>query len=523
MSFDLKRLYQRAKAQGLSPIVHENHKAPLTRRDLLAQGFLAGTGFVVAPSLLSMLSTSAYAAGDCGAAAGATEVAFDGMRVMAFEAAGGMNISGANFMVWGKGGAGDFLPASALGVLGVPATMATADQVSTEFGIPMHARSALLEGMRQATTPECRERVNGFPICVTSMDDSNANQFSLSYYAFKSGALGSLSHVIGTESTAHGARSLAPAESVVSSLSATQVRSFEDSRNLVSAASLETLLPGRVGAILRAAAGMSGSRIEQLQNQQLPEQIRELVRCGYVKSADAANGNLSDAVDASKDTALITALSAITETNTRNFAVNRNMAQGENQSTVAMTYLLLKGYAGFATKVMGGRDYHNNPRAETNQKDFDVGFQIGTAMQMAHQTGRTLVTLLYTDGGVGCSDPNTPDDANLDSPAGGQAMFTGDRGEGGAIIVMAYHPTARPPIANPRQQVNAFNTSGAVDQNFAEGKIVANSVTNAVQCAILNILALHGKLGEAEKVLGAAHPFADPAVMQHYVMFGQWG
>lgn len=514
---DLKKLAATARQQGLRPILHENHKKPVSRRELIGQGFLAGTGLVFGPSLLSMFGGAgvARAAEGCVGDASSTVVPVNGLRMMLFEAAGGMNIAGSNFMVYGKGGVGDHLSAKALGVLGLPGSMAGADQVSTEFGIPMHAQSPLLEGLRFATSPETRDGCNGFVTCVTSMDDSTANQFSPVYYMYKAGALGALSHVIGSETSAHGARSLAPAESIISSLSSTRVNRYDDARNLVSAASLEELLPGQVANVLKAATKMSEARLKAFAESQMPEQIRELVRCGYAKSAEAAQGNLVDAVDASKDTALIAALAGVVGTNTRNFQVTRDANNDENQATLSQAYLLLKGYAACATRVMGGRDYHNNPRAETNQKDFEVGYQMGLALESARVMGKSIVLVLYTDGGVGCSDPETPDDNS--TQANGQAMFTGDRGEGSCMVTIAYHPSGRPGIANPRQQVNAFNENGGVDQNFAEGKIVANSVTNAVQCIVLNILALHGQLADADKVLGSNHPFKD--VMDQYVMF----
>jgi hypothetical protein len=521
---DLKKLAALARRRGRNPMLHTGgHKQPTTRREFLAQGFLRGTGLVFTPSLFSLLASHAYAQDSgCGGGGAEADSPMNAMRILAFEAAGGMNIAGSNFMVWGQGGKGDFLPSSALGVLGLPSSQARSDLVSEEVGIPMHAASPLLEGLKAATSADCRARLNGFPICVTSMDDSNANPFSAAYWAYKAGALGSLAHVVGNDETAHAARSPAPAESVLSSLSATQIRSFEDCRNLVSAATLEQVLPGRVDDVLHAMSRMSAARLEMLTDKQLPDQLRELVRCGYAKAGEAVSGGLTDAVDASRDQALLDALATTaTNPNPRNFQVNRDLDDSENQETLSLAYLLLKGYAGFATKVMGGRDYHNNPRAETNQKDFEVGFQMGIAFQAAHHTQKSLVTILYTDGGVGCSDPDTPADSDPATPAGGQAMFTSDRGEGGAIIVMAYHPSGRPFVSD-RHQINAFNSNGGVDQNFVDGKIVANSVTNAVQCALLNVLALHDRLGDAAKVLGANHPFVESSVLERYLMFGAW-
>jgi hypothetical protein len=522
---NLKKLAQIARAQGLSPIMHADHRAPMTRRDLVAQGFLAGGAYVLTPSILAMLSGRAYGAPDCGAGSADATAPVNGIRIMAFEAAGGMNIAGSNFMVWGANGKGDTLPPAGLGVLGVPAARATAT-VNEDFGIAMHPDSALLNGLLAATSPGCRAKVNGVPFCVSSADDSSNNPFSLAYWANKAGAKGTLSSLIGSETTAHGARSMAPVESVSASVSSTQIRSFDDARNLVTAASLETAMPGRVGSILKAASGMSSARIKMLTDKELPEQVRTLIECGYISSETAVSGNLSDAVDARQDAALVAALAAAGggyDPTLRNFQINRNIAQGDTPATLSAAYLLLKGYSGFATRVMGGRDYHNNPRQDTNQKDFDVGFQMGTVLEAAHTMGKSIALVLQTDGGVGCSDPNTPDNPNAaNNPAGGQAMFTSDRGEGSCMILMVYHPKGRPALSNDIGQVNSFNTNGAVDQNNPDGKIIANSPTNAIQSILLNILALNGRLGDAETILGAGHPFKDAGVLEKYVMFGAW-
>jgi hypothetical protein len=125
---------------------------------------------------------------------------------------------------------------------------------------------------------------------------------------------------------------------------------------------------------------------------------------------------------------------------------------------------------------------------------------------------------MYSDGATGCSNPDTPD-TNA-TQAKGQGRFTSDRGVGSTIAMIAYHPKGRPPIVHPRGQINAFNINGGVHQDYVDGKIVANSVASATQCVILNLLALQGKLGDVEKVLGANHPFK--TALDRYVLFGPW-
>lgn len=517
---NLKRLAEIARRRGLSPMLHENHRLPMNRRDLVAQGFLAGTSYVVTPSLLSMWATRAKADGDCGPAKSFDVDPF-GMRIMAFEAAGGGNLAGSNFMVFPGGGlGGDKLVAvTGLGTLGLPASQARMDP-NMDFGIPMHPNSAILAGMTAATTPACRARVSGFVECVSSADDSNRNPFSLAYWAAKAGSTGSLTNIIGSETTAHGARSDAPPESVIT-MSSTQVRSYSQAADLVTAANLETALPGKVGSVLKAATALSDSRLRMLANEEMPEQVRQLGVCSFESARDAVASGLGDQVDASQDAAFLAELAAITDANVRGFTIDRTAAGLE--STLAPIYLLLKGYAAFATQVMGGFDYHNNPRATTNQRDFDLGFRVGTCLQAAHIQGSALAVVINTDGGVGCSDPNTPDDPNnAVNPAGGQGMFTSDRGEGGLMVVLAYGPRGRAPIINPAHQVGAFNDSGAVDHDYELGKVISNSPTNAIQCALMNILALHGRLGDLAGVIGENNPFADESVRDAHLIFGPW-
>jgi hypothetical protein len=63
------------------PFFHPDHRRPRTRREFLAQGFMAGSAYVVAPSLLSMLGVNrANAQASCAlTGAGAGKIPFIGI------------------------------------------------------------------------------------------------------------------------------------------------------------------------------------------------------------------------------------------------------------------------------------------------------------------------------------------------------------------------------------------------------------------------------------------------------------
>ena len=49
----------------LKPMLHQGHRRPLTRRDFLAQGFMAGSAVIASPSLFGLLKGEASAQAAC--------------------------------------------------------------------------------------------------------------------------------------------------------------------------------------------------------------------------------------------------------------------------------------------------------------------------------------------------------------------------------------------------------------------------------------------------------------------------
>jgi len=112
------------------PQRHPDHPRPVTRRQLIAQGFRAGTATVVGAGVFSLFANprAAYAAlapdlealkASCGIATqGAGKIPF-----ICFDLAGGANTAGSNVLVGGPGGQLDYLSTAGYNKLGLPGDM----------------------------------------------------------------------------------------------------------------------------------------------------------------------------------------------------------------------------------------------------------------------------------------------------------------------------------------------------------------------------------------------------------------
>ena len=114
-----------------APQLHGDHPRPVTRRQFVSQGLLSGSAFALGGGVMSLFSNprEAFAAlsGDlqpllanpCNiATVGAGKIPF-----IAFDLAGGVNISGSNVLVGQEGGQMDFLGTDGYRKLGLPGDM----------------------------------------------------------------------------------------------------------------------------------------------------------------------------------------------------------------------------------------------------------------------------------------------------------------------------------------------------------------------------------------------------------------
>ncbi len=124
---------KRNKRKGLrpdEPLLHPDHRRPITRREFISQGLMTGAAVVTGPTLFGLFANPHEARAalsadisslktSCGiATAGAGKIPF-----ICFDLAGGANMSGSNVLVGLNGGQLDFLTTAGYSKLGMPGDM----------------------------------------------------------------------------------------------------------------------------------------------------------------------------------------------------------------------------------------------------------------------------------------------------------------------------------------------------------------------------------------------------------------
>jgi hypothetical protein len=477
-------------------IIHENHKVPVTRRELLSQGFTSGAGFVLAPSILSLISQKALGV-EC--AGGATESRMTG--VIGIDCAGGANFAGSNVIV-GKNGTQDlFLPNNGYSGLGVPAAKRVADNVNDEIGLLFHNDSDMLAGIMATTQATTRAKMNGLVFCASSQDDTGSNPHNPMYWIRSTGLTGSLTGLIGTRGSESGANSMAPPTSINPAFRPTQVSSYNQARALVEKGRLEELLPGSADRILKAAQNMSTAQLQKFAAKSMPAQIKELVECGYIQGRDLLTKFNADSVDpnpgrANPDAQIAAAIAV------RNSYVNQRGygRQLNTERALSVAKLVIDGYAGAGTVEIGGCDYHGNPRSVQANKDFEIGEMIGLSIEIAAQKQQNLIVYVYSDGAVSCGNPEQIENDPLGN---GRPRFTGDDGSRGSALMFVYRHAGRVELLDTSHQIGSYTDAGRVDTQPVGTNFGDNNVVRLASAFLINYLAFEGLEGNYEKIVGS--------------------
>ena len=334
------------------------HARPRTRREFLNQGLIAGLGTVFLPSVATMLAREANAQ-DAGCVINNVG---DKIPFLAIDQGGGANIAGSNVMVGGMGGQEDFLDAEGYAKLGLPPAIIPQNVgVDRSFGLAMHPNSALLRGMLDKTTPATRANVNGVVIPARSENDTGNNPHNPVYGIARAGANGQFAATIGSRNSESGGRSRAPESMIVADLRPVKVSNRNDAIGL--GGGEDDGFPR--GRIADASAAITALKMGQITEAQA---TRELVQCGYDKAAATFNTLITpDDLDPNADPVL------------QSIFPGGQLDDGNFRKAAAAMKVIVNGYGGAGTVEYGGRDYHQDPRPETDGKDFVIGQVIGGA------------------------------------------------------------------------------------------------------------------------------------------------
>ena len=500
-----------------APQVHGDHPRPVTRRDFVSQGFLGGSAFALGGGVMSLFSNprDAYAAlsadlqpllaNPCDIATiGAGKIPF-----IAFDLAGGANISGSNVLVGKEGGQLDFLGTNGYQKLGLPGDMAPGltDPVSglpyanMDLGLGFHSDSPFLRGMRRHMSPIREPLLNGAILPARSDNDTGNNPHNPLYGIARAGADGSILTLAGTENSDSGGNSMVPAMMLDPELRPTKVDRPSDVTALVDTGKLVGILgPDDATAVMESIYRISDQKMGSIdQGQQITASavVKDMVSCGYLKSADIADRFGGTPLDPAQDPMIVGPGGIFSDAE-----FNDGGRDGSSfRKTAAIMKLVVNGFAGAAVIEMGGYDYHGGQRREGEVKDERAGRCMGACIEYAARIGTPLMMYVFSDGSV---SSNGVIDNSIEGR--GKGEWQSDNSSTAASFFMVYNPAGRAQLIGAtaaeqaiHQQIGYMDSGGSVQRAATPA---ANNVNLLVESVVLNYMALHGTQGQ----FGTAFP-----------------
>jgi len=495
------------------PQRHEHHRRPMTRRELIAQGFLAGSATVLSGGILSLFASPrrAYAdlaadlqtlTAECGITNGAGKIPF-----ICFDLSGGASVAGSNVLVGKEEGQLDLLGTAGYRKLGLPGDMvpgtpeaapsatSNGDHTDTSLGLAFHSDSAFLRGMQASfRTLGLEANINGAVIPARSENDTGNNPHNPLYGIQRAGADGSILTLCGSRTSDSGGNSMAPAMMVDPEFRPTKISRPSDAAGLVDTGQLVGLLgPSDATAVMESIYRLSDQKLGSVSTG-LPitedQVVEDLIRCGYLKAADVADRFGSVILDPGLDPNIVGANGIFS---TAEFNGNDTDGQ-EFRKTASIMKLVIEGYAGAGCVEMGGYDYHGGARQEGEVKDFRAGRCMGACLEYASRVGVPLMLYVFSDGSLS-SNGVIDDSVN----GRGKGEWTSDNQDTAAAFFLVYNPGGPAQLfqsgadgltAAQHQQIGYFSTDGNVQRASTPG---ANNVNLLVEMVLLNYMALHGE------------------------------
>ncbi|HET7609006.1 MAG TPA: hypothetical protein VFL84_10040 [Gammaproteobacteria bacterium] len=537
-----------------APQRHENHRRPMTRRELIAQGFMTGGAAVLTTGLFSLFANPraalAQLAEDLAADAGVLGCGVDrtGTKIpfICFDLAGGANLAGSNVLV-GRGGALgqlDTLSTAGYSKLGLPgdqvpgvaeaAPSATGTSnglhADTSLGLAFHSDSAFLRGMYASFKGDAAAiaaGTNGAVIPARSENDTGNNPHNPLYGIQRAGAEGSILTLIGSQNTDSGGNSMAPAMMINAEFRPTKVDRPSDVTGLVGTSDRPKRLSHQDEvAVTEAIYRLSKRRIDNNVSTGLigPDPVRapitrdqvveELVKCGYLDAAYTKEKFGNVVLNPAADLDIVGPTGIFTDAEFNAGGTDGN----EFRKTASVMKMVIDGYAGAGCITMGGYDYHGGMRQEGETKDFRAGRCMGAVLAYAMRRGKPVMMYVFSDGSL--SSNGVIDN----SVAGrGKGEWVSDNQDMAAPFFLVYNPTGQRPTlltsqnmtAAQHQQLGAFSADGNVVRSGTPG---ANNVNLLVHMILLNYMALHGEQGQFT-TLFPNHGLGDPALLDRFIAF----
>ena len=497
-----------------APIKHRDaHKRPVSRRDFISQGFMAGAATVIAPTIAGLFANPRQAAAAISSdlqpvltRCGLGGLVGSKIPFICIDLAGGANMVGSNVLAGQAGGQLDLISTMGYAKQGLPPDMLPGlidpttglPFTNTELGLAFHQDSAFRRGIAARLNATGFQNVNGAVIPARSENDTGNNPHNPMYGIYKAGAEGELVTLIGSQPSDSGGNSMSPANMIDLSVRPTKVSNAADVRGFVDTGGLAGMLePQDTVAVMEAIQRISSQKMNAMDGfirgtvqpagqtaVTRQEVVRELMKCGYLKSADVIDRFGNEPLDPDVDPEIVGP--------TGIFTAAEYAADGEFRKTAAVMKMVIGGYAGAGTITMGGYDYHGQGRNTGETRDLRAGNCMGAILEYARRKASPVMLYVFSDGSLSASN-------QVDNTAEGRGkfMWVSDNQQTAASFFLVYNPGGRPALytgatgpIERRQQLGYFRASGDVETASSPA---ANSVTQLVQTVVLNFMALHNE------------------------------
>ena len=238
---------------------------------------------------------------------------------------------------------------------------------------------------------------------------------------------------------------------------------------------------------------ISAQKLSQVNSQVTRDDvIKDMINCGYVKSADLA--------DRFGDPATLNPLLDVDIVGPAGiFSLAEFDSEQEFQKTASIMKLVVNGYSGAGTVTMGGFDYHTGNRSAGEARDFRAGECMGACLEYAANynggQGKPLMLYVYSDGSVSSNGMIDTSEGGRDKP-----QWTGDNQSTAAAFMLVFNPKGRPQLMGAtvdeqlkHQQLGFMDSNASV---VTAATPAANNVNLLVQMVALNYMALNGDIGQ---------------------------
>ena len=525
------------------PLLHPDHRRPVSRREFIAQGFRAGTASVIGLSTASLLAASRVNALDanmddyltmtsCNLGAGIRKIPF-----ICFDLAGGANIAGSNVLVGGPGGQTDSLDTAGYSKLGLPPDIlpdrpnpgsSSNNFINEQLGLKFHSESAMLRGIL-SRVGGALGNVDGAVIPARSDNDTGNNEHNPMYGIYQAGLRGGVLQLIGSNASISGGNSMAyPGPDPITQLwidpeiRPTKIDRPSDASGLVDVGDLGKLLTktSDIVSVMETIKRISDFKLSLVNTARttptnIDRKLRERVSCEYKRAAETFE-TYPDAssVDPTKDPKIIGSGGNDPIFTSLELSNTSSRANREYQKTASVMKLVIDGLAGAGTITMGGYDYHTGDRSTGEARDELAGECIGACLAYAAAKGTPVMIYVCSDGSVFSN--GTVETVN-NVPKG---VWTGDNSSTAASFFLVYDPYARPtPLdqgAPDPRQIGWMRSDGSVETSATPA---ADNVGGLVQTVILNYMALHGEENSATYNNLLGDRLGDPEARKRYIAF----